>query len=489
MRAHGFAGLHVHTGASLRTARLRDVHGKVFGLLLGIAVGPDGLVTQNQHIDSIDLTRSDAFTAIENLLTHFAGRFTLIAAQGRDRRVYGDAVGMNGIVYNPTLQRVAASVPLCIDDAVQDHPDYNHHLCETEGGKYTFFDTRDRRVRRMNPSCYLDLANFAETRFWPPSNGLGPLPSSLTDTYDEIISIASHSTQTLLQSFPCVLPLTGGRDSRLIAAFAGNDMHRAVQIYTHVTNYSSRQDAAIAALVAQTLGGRLCVHDRRITHVPQVRRDRMRDEFQLALGYDAAPPSELRTGVVTHLPFDALVLRGHQTDILRAVFSDFRGPTGRAALRWQVKRLMPVPYARFTNAEEQRFTHRYAAWRDALPYALRDHSTDLMFTELYYPSSVGATFPALNRNFYISPFNSRRLISLAMSIDEQYRHESLAVDDLVYRMNPALHNVPIDYETGASLDDLNDPHYCAAAVQARASRTEARAGGLAQVTAANPWPA
>lgn len=65
------------------------------------------------------------------------------------------------------------------------------------------------------------------------------------------------------------------------------------------------------------------------------------------------------------------------------------------------------------------------------------------------------TFPGLHRHFYMSPFNSRRMIELSLSIDVDYRIGARPVDDLLCRMNPALLAVPFDNEFGADLGDID----------------------------------
>lgn len=472
-----FAGHHIHTGRALPVTPLHDRHGLPVGLLLGLAADDAGIVAGQRRLMRLDTADPEAFARLEDWIDGLAGRWTLLVAIGRDIRLYADPAGMNGVVYNRRLRRVAASVPLCLDDAMQDHPQYDHALNETEGAKYTLFDTRDARVRRLNPSCWLDMRRLVETRFWPRPASLAR-PGALGPHYDAIIATARARIDALSGARPCLLPLSGGRDSRLLAGFAGPALHRMAGVFTHVTNYATRRDASIGAALAAELGVPHQVLDYCRLRRSAADLAALRDGFQAALGWDATPPDEYRLGLVLDLPEDAVILRGHQTDILRAVLRDRPGAAGRADLRWQVKRLMPVPYRRFSGAVYRRFRRRYAAWVAALPDHARDHQIDLMFAEVYYPSSLGATFPALFRNFYLSPFNCRRLIGMAMAIDEDYRHQSLAVDDLLYRMAPSLHHVPLDYETLASLDSFDDPAHRRALVRARAMRTAARAGSL-----------
>lgn len=474
-----FARHHVYTGPALPVTQLQDRNGLAVGLLLGRAADAEGLLPATRRIDAFATTEDEPFDRLERWLDDLSGRWTLIAAIGEEVRLYSDPTGMNGVVYNRQLRRVAASLTLCLDDEVQLNPDYKHAQIETEGAKYTLFDTRDVRVRRMNPSCYLDLRSFAETRFWPRPETFAA-PASLAAHYDEIIATAQARIAAFATGAACVLPLSGGRDSRLIAGFAGPAAFAMAEVYSHVTKYATRRDAVIAGEVAATLGLRHKVLDLRQTRHPQADLDRLRDSFQVALGYDANPPDEYRLGIVLDLPEDAVMLRGHQTDILRAVYGDYRTPEGRADLGWQIRRLKPVPYHCCGPKVVRRFGGRYQAWIDTLPETARDRQADLMFLEIYYPSSIGASFPALYRNFYLSPFNCRRLVGMAMAIDEDYRREAWPVTDMLYRMNPGLHDIPFDNEMPASMDSFANPAARAALVADRRAATLARAGTLGE---------
>lgn len=473
-----FAGHHIHSGPALPVTQLHDRQGLPIGVLLGLAADDAGHVGDHRRLMRLDTADPAAFDRLEDWIDGLAGRWTLLVAIGTQVRLYCDPSGMNGVVYNRSLRRVASSVTLCVDDALQDHPHYDHVLNETEGAKYTLGDTRDLRVRRLNPSFHLDMRRLVETRFWPRADSLAA-PAALGDHYDRIIATARARIESLVDAAPCILPLSGGRDSRLIAGFAGRAAHRMAGVFTHVTNYGTRRDATIAGTLAAELGVPHRVLDYRETRVPAADLAALRDGYQVALGWDATPPDEYRLGLVLDLPEGAAILRGHQTDILRAVFRDRPGDAGRADLRWQIKRLMPVPYRQYTGQVYRRFRKRYAHWAATLPPWARDRQIDMMFAEIYYPSSLGSTFPALFRNFYLSPFNCRRLIGMSMAINEDYRHQSLAVDDLLYRMGPGLHHVPLDYEMGASIDGFDDPVHRRALVRRRAMQTATRTAGLA----------
>jgi hypothetical protein len=457
MKVSACRGWRVLTGNALPVARLHDGDGIFIGLLLGIAAGPDGLIEGDYCFGDLSAGVPEFFSGFERHLNAFAGRFTIIVASGGDERIYCDPVGMLGVVYNPQTRRVGSSLKLCIEDAVQDHPLYDHSINEAYGSKYSLFHTRDARVRRMNPSFYLDLANFHENRYWPRADSFDMPEGGLEAVYDELINTARHSIGAIAARYDCAMPLSGGRDSRLLAAFAGPHMQNIRQVFTHVTNYATRIDAEIARRLAALMEVEHEVHDRRkIRPVP--RRVRRNERcFHMAAGAVLPLPSELASDVNQCLTPGSVVLRGHQTDLLRAVFVRKAQMSHWKDFRWQIEKLLIVPRNHFNDEVYTRFMPEFMAWHRTLSPVARSRAVDMMFLEVYYASSLGMTFPGLHRHFYMSPFNSRRMIELSLSIDVTYRIGAKPVDDLLYRMNPDLLSVPFDNEISADLSNIDGP--------------------------------
>lgn len=364
---------------------------------------------------------------------------------------------MIGAVYDEETRTVAASLALCLTRDVIDHPDYDHSAIEERGAKYSLFDTRDLYARRMNPSCYLNLGTFKETRFWPRPNTIKLEQDSLGKTYDWLGQRTESVIGAIAKRHKCWLPLSGGQDSRLLLAMAGQARSDIQMSYTHISNYSNRIDAIIAARLAHETGIKHEVHDKR-EHQTKRKRARIDTEnFHTALGFKMPPSAEMKNGLHLKIPRNAVILRGHQTDILRAVFSNRIGERARNNTRWQLRRLLIVPQSEFNSEIWNLFRPRYETWLSSLPDYARKNSTDLMFLEMYYSSTIGCTFPAFYRNFWMSPFNGRAEIGRAMAIDEKYRHKSNAVHDIINRAAPILNDVPFDYELGATIGKIYDP--------------------------------
>lgn len=210
--------------------------------------------------------------------------------------------------------------------------------------------------------------------------------------------------------------------------------------------------------------------------------DRVRRRYRVASGSMVAPPNEYLNGNYLSLRDGAVVLRGHQTDLLRAVFVFRSNPKAWMRFGWQIKRLGIVPSDQFNSETRDRFAPEFAAWRATLPENAAPRAVDFMFLEVYYAATLGATFPALWRNFYISPFNSRKLISLSLKLDTQFRKMAYPVHDMTQMLNPALAGIPYDHELpgrGQQLfAALADREQCQSLTLERRTKTARRIGGL-----------
>lgn len=473
----------VYTGAAAQVATLCDAMGTQIGVVIGIAVDPKGLISGRWKLPRIKLSDPDFFDAFERYIVDVAGRFTMLIVAGSEERIYADPVGMNGVVYGDQTGRVGASSLLCLDGPGMLDPFCDHEIVESGGGKYSLFHTRFAEIRRMNPNFYLDMDNFHETRFWPRDETFStPDLAGQVAAYDEIIATTKHNIGAISAAFDCALPITGGRDSRLMITMAGEHTKNIDQIYSHTTNYATKRDAEIGSLICMALGLKYVVHSFR-DFKGTVRQNRLRwvREFQAAAGAPLNLPDEYQSGAVEGLKEGYVVMRGHQSDILRAVFLPYANKDHWKLFRWQIRKLLIVPGALFTPEVYRKYLPEYKAWLRTLPRGAVNKSIDFMFLEIYYANGLGSTFPALSRNFYISPYNSRRLIELSLSFDDQYRIEAKPVDDIVHRINPAVNAIPYDDDFGADLAELMDPEMRAKATQDRVEGTLARAAGFAPV--------
>lgn len=436
-------------GPGLPVARLTDAKGQLVGLLAGIGVEPDGRLVEGRH--ALPALRTGFWDGIESWLEDLTGRYIVLLSGPGGMRLYTDPVGMLGAVVDPHAGRVGAGLGLvCHDREIVPHPDYDHSLCETIDGKYSLLDTRDAHVRRMNPNCWLSLEDFSETRFWPRPGSIVLRQGSLVRSY----GLMAHRTRLVVGALarhrPTALPLSAGMDSRLLLGMAGTAASDLSLVYSHESTYANRVDSHIAGRLAERAGLRHTRH--RPDEVTATAEDTAADiaDFHVAMGWPAPPSVEMANGVLRHLPEDMVVLRGHQTDLLRAVFSHKEKAQAELRRRWLLKRLLLVPHDRFGPELCAGFEPRLEAWYQSLPPEAKARQVDFMFLELYYTSTIAASFPAISRVLYMSPFNGRRQIGHALAIEESYRRAGLAVHDLLHQCRADLLDEPFDDDVAAA---------------------------------------
>lgn len=467
---HRLGGLYIYSGRDLPVREVHDSSGSNIGYVLGIAVGMKGNETTEPVKLPFKKSIKDFWGRFASWLNDAAGRYAFVMDATGGPRLYTDPVGMIGAVYNPEDGFVASSTYLAIKRPLRPNPKYDFDVIRNLGGKLSLFHTADEGVHRLNPSYYLDLTTFKSTRFWPGDLSFTPEPEDPTEVYREIIDTTRANIGAIAAAFPCSLPVSGGMDSRLLMAFAGDHLGKINQFYTHINNYATRRDAAIAAELCRVCNVEHEVHDRR--KFGMARRDLRLTlrAYELTFGAPASPPREYQNGVINGVPEGNVVLRAHQTDLLRAVYV-FRPETEWRDPEWQIERLLIVPRAHFNQDVVDRFRDDFVAWQDTLPAAAMAKAADFMFLEVYYNATVGAVFPALWRNFYMSPYNSRRLIALSLQFSERRRRASEPVFELIEMMNQDLSMVPFDFEAPASLADKGEWSKGASSTRKRRDRT------------------
>ena len=420
-------------------------------VLLGIAAGTGAEQTQTDLTLPFSTRVKDFWAQFETFLVNAAGRYAFVMQVGDDTRLYTDPVGMIGAVYNAEDGYVASSPLLTIKRAVRFNPKFDPEIVE-RGGRFSLFHTADECVRRLNPNYYLDLNDLTETRFWPKDETFGPEPENPTDIYAEIIALSRANIGEIASAHPCSLPVTGGMDSRLLLGFAGEHLGKVSQVYTHINNYATRRDAAIGAELCKVVGVDHDIHDKR--HFGMTRKEIRcaQHAYFLTFGARASLPKEHLNGVINGVPEGNVILRGHQTDLLRAVYV-FKPEEHWHDPDWQIERLFIVPRTEFNPSVAEKYRDDFMVWQATLPENAMTKAADFMFLEVYYNSTVGASFPALWRNFYMSPFNSRRLITLSLQFGEKRRRAAKPVFELIELMNEDLSKVPFDFEAPPSMDD------------------------------------
>ncbi|EPX80702.1 hypothetical protein [Litoreibacter arenae] len=429
-------GWRLHHCSSIPYARLEHDNGDPAGLVLGIAVDDAGqLVTDGYTLGA----------SFEKFVTDAAGRYVAFDAQGA---VYADPSGSMGVVFDAQTRTVASTPLMCVNRPLIDTPRFDPGAIQAGQGTYALGYTRDAHVRGVMPNHRLDLATFTLSRFWPladaqfaienPEQTVAAMGQRLSDVIGAIAK--GHTT---------LLPLTGGRDSRNLAAAAKPHLSNVTQSFTLVSNWQGQIDAELGEQIAKTLGIDHVTYasyfgDARNRKTPgKLACRRIKRSFRLATGYVGDPNNDVMDGLARKVP-KGVVLRGNVMELFKAnhwkrgLAHDAAHPDGHDA-DYATERLAILP----AGGEKTVATFKpdYLAWKTTLPEAAQALAYDFAFIESLLPGWQ-PKFYGYTRNFLVNPFNDRALIEGCLRLPVAERQANVYNDALLAHLAPELKDIP-----------------------------------------------
>lgn len=423
------------TSPTLPATPLQDGTGEVAGWLLGWVFGPDGEPLHEHGTLPLDAV-VDAGGDVEERLYRFAGRWACVLL-GERPRVHLDPAGSLAAVYSEQEQTLASTTTALSfgDRALGDR---HAHRTLGPGEYHPAGVTSDPKVRRLLPNHRLDLGTWEAQRHWPPA----PVPrvdasdaEALQARQETIAAGLREHVEALAARYRLVLPLTAGRDSRMLLAAARHVLDRCTFVVFDYRD-ARRADVAHARVVARRHGLRL-----RVLPLHEVDDAAARDYLE-RVGYDA---NEGKAG-----DFD-LAARALPMD--HAWVTGFAGEVGRGAY-WKSATIPPEPTA------DELLTlirlppdpvHRdaLAAWQAQVPHQDVHELLDLAYLEHRVgcwasPQLYGAAPFALNT----MPVNQRSVFTAMLEIPPSLRvHQRY--DPPAIRVNwPELADLPYERAPG-----------------------------------------
>ncbi|WP_298257768.1 hypothetical protein [uncultured Litoreibacter sp.] len=429
-------GWRLHHCRTLPVASLRSETDDFAGLLLGIAVDADGSLVNDGYKLS---------TSFEAFVTGAAGRYVALDATGA---AYADPTGSMGLVYDRNTRTVASTPLMCLNRPLIENPRFDGVAIQKGRGSYALGHTCDAYLHGVMPNHRLDLDSFSLVRFWPQANASYP-----TDAPEKTIAHMGQRLSDIIgaiaRGHTTLLPLSGGRDSRNLAAAAKPHQAHIEQSYTFVSNWQGQIDAEVAEQLASTLGlshqtyaSFVDTPQNRITLSRPARR-RQKAAFRLAGGYVGDANNDVLDGLVRKLP-KGVVLRGNVMEILKAnhwkrgLTQDAAHPDGHDA-DYATERLAILPAG--GAATVAAFKPDYLKWKSSLPNGAQHLAYDFAFIESILPGWQ-PKFYGYTRNFLVNPFSDRALIEGCLRLPVSERRANVYNEALLSHLAPELVSIP-----------------------------------------------
>jgi hypothetical protein len=416
---------------SLRTRRIVDQLGTSVGWLLGEPILEDD-AEQTVRVDC-PFPSSVFVQELESVLRGTAGTFVAIVPGWPIERVYTGPGAMLSVVYNATEACVASSLGLAAQVRLPD-VDLIEALGIPQGDRYFPFGlTPDRRVRRLLPHHFLDLAAFQQVRCWPPTDvrfGAAADPEHVIETIAERLR---RTVERIAGSSSIGVAFTAGRDSRMILA-ATRRLTPRVWCYTvGLLDAKAQQDCRAAAAIARRAGVRHEV----IACSPPDPADL--DEWQERTGHCVGGRVQQGLGARQRLA-EGPRISGMCGEVGRAYYwrrQDLDG--GKLSAASLVERLGLPAHPQICLAAEE--------WLGSLPVSAAPPVLDLLYIEQRLgcwasPKRYGQRRPAM------PPMSDDQLFEAMLSLPCDYRFEQRLVPDVIERLWPELLAYPFNEELG-----------------------------------------
>ena len=434
----------------LPVTRVLSRRGELIGWCLGVAVDAAG--TAIGCGDGSPVTITASFEAVERLQSRLAGRFALLISIGGDTRYYPDAASSLTAVLHPEAQVIASTVPLAIRGAVQPSGGRSLQEIRRKHRLYLMGETIDARVSQAFGNHYVDLQDFSSHRFWPKDDTSFQPHDDAESCVDQIATRLQTIMTALVSRFDCTLPLTGGQDSRVLAAaLRPESVTRLSHAHVHEINWATGFDVAAAVKVAEHLN--LPLEVKRVTagecdeELADMDVSKLRGQMALATGY-AYP--QLRKNVIQAMqvaPPAFLLLRGGAAELAHA--NKWPHPPripDEVTPDFAFERLAGHSFedlrASLGDSTVERYWDAYQAWFRGLPEGARARAPDVGHAELWLSGPFGTVFNAPRQHFYLNPFNDHGLIHRTMRFDPKMRRRGLLVKALLDRLSPGLADIP-----------------------------------------------
>jgi hypothetical protein len=392
--------------------------------LLGFILDPDAPDHSDAEIvGRMALAARPGISAVD-LTERFGGRWLLIIEEPDDVRIFADPAGILQMFYNDaaaTGAMWAASEPGILAEilGLETSPEAREFMVSDgyntrDGEHYWPWDTSPyREIRRLSPNHELSIRTSAARRFWPEK---GFTPSAP----EEAAKVVGETLRGLITAMharcPLAVTLTAGLDSRIMLAAARPFAHDVLFVTSKKRGMlESDPDLVIARKLVATLGLQHRVIDSDC---------RLRPEFR-ELYFSSNLLCHEKWVYGAQAIHDALNLEkaavgGHVVEVARRYYITIKsGLEGEEAFT-------PELLARAIGMSQQAFAVRaMERWMDGLGEVYNYDARDLLFWE----NELGSWLASSQQEFLLAwkeifpPFNCRRVLEAALSVDPGLRGE------------------------------------------------------------------
>ena len=375
---------------------------------------------------------------VESALYRLGGCWLSVVVGHAGERLYVDPVGSMPCVFALDRKLLASSTTALMAGGAAEVKDVDlERLLDVWHTDlwYPFGLTLLRNARRLLPNHYLDLGAWSAARLWPPAGSLQT--RSREDVVAIVLSAVRRQIQAVASKDELYLPLTAGRDSRMLLACARAVSNRVRAHTIRLPGTGGQIDAQIAPRVAR----RAAVRHELLEHVEAGAEEL--ELFQYRVGYCVAGQVWRTVRTRRQLEARRLSLAGMGGEIARAYYWRPSDVDAVALTPEDILDRMHMP-------RHPSLVSSAAEWLSGLPFPTvqRLQSLDLLYMEQRLgcwaaPQRLGLAECPIG----ISPMNHREVIKAMLSLDPEHKRVGRLQEDITRLAWPELLRLPYNAPT------------------------------------------
>lgn len=472
LNQHKVGKHYIYHGKDLPIAVLTVKKPAVSIAFFGIAVSPDGYVVDAGNLQTA-LSKLGSIEKIIHYLTHCSGRYAFLISSSKFERLYGDPGNTLGLVYDPESGRVGSTIHLVLSRDIKPNTEYplDPSVTGKKGARYSFGHTEDLEVKRGLGNHFLDLKTMGMHRFWPTEQHVFEIAETDAVAQDAALDVIINQHRSailaLSQSFtPTILPLSAGRETRMLLSCATECLDQIDYIFSHATNFAGSLDQSVARVMGQAAGREVDMiygfeTDKKFRENADWEREYAKRLLRLGDDPGTLPEAAdiLRYSVTQVLPEGGILLRGYVSDLLKAVLWE-RGVADAQTGVLKDDHVMKMMFLGGNNRragveafgrywKNPKLRELYFRWKDTLPQSAHSRLYDFSFMELFQAHGHGRGLYGFTRNFYLGPGNDRKVVEASISLPPITRRMLQYHRLLHERTMPAQRDIPY-------LEDVKD---------------------------------
>jgi hypothetical protein len=411
---------------------------KFIGWLLGYPIDTNGLLLNQSLQMSVSADNSSDASQLESSLYAFGGSFLAIFLTQNISRVYLDPSASLATVFCAHQQIVASTTALIpySEDSQDNYELINLLDIPRKDNFYPFGFTPRHSVERLLPNHFLDLNNWRVTRHWPVNEITTIQHKDIEQTVDEIASIIKNNIAALVQKSQLYIPLTAGRDSRMLLACAREHLKNIDFFTIKIPDKKALIDCEVASQIAKK-----CKLNFRILEVEEATEAEL-NEWLYRTGNCVAGRTWRNVRTLKQLDPQRGILLGMGGEVCRSIFwrvSDTESTPISPEELIQILHLPVTPY----------FKEKVNQWLDDLATNNTFTILDFLFIEQRLGSWAGPQqYGHITSAFRVYPMCHRKIFELMLSLPPDYKRSEMIATDLIKNLYPELLMFPFNKPSG-----------------------------------------